>query len=321
MNIRAALPTYSEEHLSGLAPAALIDLMVADEDRVPRAVIDACSRRGDDMTVALQELLERPWAAPDAIGEWWLRLHVVMILGLIPSESAGVLAVRFMRAMSAAQDDDMQDWLAGYWPALFINKPDTVLQALHELCGDQAIDGYPRTNAMEAIVATAERRGPAALDEALAWVSRFAVDDNEYWDMRISCGNTLLNFPRASYRTLLESLAERQTGLGVFFLKGDVDAAYATLEDAPEWRGFDDPWAFYEPEAIAERAARWSWEDGEGAEGVGEVDGVGDHPVFDDLFLPYIRTMPKVGRNDPCPCGSGKKYKKCCLLTEGTKAG
>lgn len=22
----------------------------------------------------------------------------------------------------------------------------------------------------------------------------------------------------------------------------------------------------------------------------------------------------KVGRNDPCPCGSGKKYKSCCLL-------
>lgn len=25
-----------------------------------------------------------------------------------------------------------------------------------------------------------------------------------------------------------------------------------------------------------------------------------------------IRKEPKVGRNDPCPCGSGKKYKKCC---------
>ena len=24
------------------------------------------------------------------------------------------------------------------------------------------------------------------------------------------------------------------------------------------------------------------------------------------------KTLPKVGRNDPCPCGSGKKYKKCC---------
>ena len=26
----------------------------------------------------------------------------------------------------------------------------------------------------------------------------------------------------------------------------------------------------------------------------------------------YRRIQPKVGRNDPCPCGSGKKYKKCC---------
>jgi hypothetical protein len=23
--------------------------------------------------------------------------------------------------------------------------------------------------------------------------------------------------------------------------------------------------------------------------------------------------MATIGRNDPCPCGSGKKYKKCCL--------
>ena len=27
---------------------------------------------------------------------------------------------------------------------------------------------------------------------------------------------------------------------------------------------------------------------------------------------PVVRTTPKVGRNDPCPCGSGKKFKKCC---------
>ncbi len=26
----------------------------------------------------------------------------------------------------------------------------------------------------------------------------------------------------------------------------------------------------------------------------------------------YKRPEPKIGRNDPCPCGSGKKYKKCC---------
>lgn len=32
---------------------------------------------------------------------------------------------------------------------------------------------------------------------------------------------------------------------------------------------------------------------------------------------PQIVTDRKVGRNDPCPCGSGKKYKKCCLKSTG----
>ena len=40
-----------------------------------------------------------------------------------------------------------------------------------------------------------------------------------------------------------------------------------------------------------------------------------DHGDLDpSVFLakqPFVRPEPKVGRNDPCPCGSGKKYKKC----------
>ena len=31
--------------------------------------------------------------------------------------------------------------------------------------------------------------------------------------------------------------------------------------------------------------------------------------------------MSKVGRNDPCPCGSGKKYKKCCLVETFVEVG
>ncbi len=26
----------------------------------------------------------------------------------------------------------------------------------------------------------------------------------------------------------------------------------------------------------------------------------------------------KIGRNDPCPCGSGRKYKNCCLEDQGS---
>jgi hypothetical protein len=42
-----------------------------------------------------------------------------------------------------------------------------------------------------------------------------------------------------------------------------------------------------------------------------EVD-AGDFGEDDGPGLPFRRESPKVGRNDPCPCGSGLKYKKCC---------
>jgi uncharacterized protein YecA (UPF0149 family) len=29
-------------------------------------------------------------------------------------------------------------------------------------------------------------------------------------------------------------------------------------------------------------------------------------------FNQMVKKRKKIGRNDPCPCGSGKKYKKCC---------
>ncbi|BAI79558.1 preprotein translocase, subunit A [Deferribacter desulfuricans SSM1] len=37
-----------------------------------------------------------------------------------------------------------------------------------------------------------------------------------------------------------------------------------------------------------------------------------DEQPKEEKKKPIKRATPKVGRNDPCPCGSGKKYKKCC---------
>ena len=41
-------------------------------------------------------------------------------------------------------------------------------------------------------------------------------------------------------------------------------------------------------------------------------------PAFEavDEDAPYVRPGPKIGRNDPCWCGSGKKYKKCHLAAD-----
>ena len=57
-----------------------------------------------------------------------------------------------------------------------------------------------------------------------------------------------------------------------------------------------------------------------------KADWLYELPQWNDIFTPErqkelykeqkqsgtIRKEKKIGRNDPCPCGSGKKYKKCC---------
>ena len=47
--------------------------------------------------------------------------------------------------------------------------------------------------------------------------------------------------------------------------------------------------------------------------GPGGASGVqSEAPEIPKIAVPVVRETPKVGRNDLCPCGSSKKYKKCC---------
>lgn len=61
-------------------------------------------------------------------------------------------------------------------------------------------------------------------------------------------------------------------------LEKDLKNARDVMDDEDEWYGEEG----------------WNWLDGQ------------------EKQQPYVRSAPKVNRNDPCPCGSGKKYKKCC---------
>lgn len=61
-----------------------------------------------------------------------------------------------------------------------------------------------------------------------------------------------------------------------------------TVEELSSWYGFSDQyWRDRERRSLEERLRLSS--------------------------KPALRVFPKIGRNDPCPCGSGKKFKKCCL--------
>jgi preprotein translocase subunit SecA len=70
-----------------------------------------------------------------------------------------------------------------------------------------------------------------------------------------------------------------------------------------------------DPQPVKQRVPRKTVESGGGSgtgTGTGAAASAGGQGGGDEAgAAPVRRNEPKVGRNDPCPCGSGKKYKKC----------
>jgi hypothetical protein len=303
------LPAYTDETLRASSVAEIMRILARDEDRVPRNVIDEAARRGDEMLDAIADLVDKDynWGEDQSDGEWWRLLHAAMILGLMDSERAGELLVRFLRRMDAAEDEMLEEWLSDDWPKLFRNKPASVLAVLHDVADDPDVGWYARSDAVDASLAWVQKNDPESLERELDRSAAIAFSKNEHLEMRCLLSGTLLRFARARHRRGLDTLHARQEDLG-WFDRGDIIRAYSSGGEPAHWETGDEPWAFYEPEAIEERRRRWAEADAELERGEGElVDAEGE--PFDE---PYVRAEPKVGRNDPCPCGSGKKYKKCC---------
>ena len=304
------IPQFSDTELAACEPLELFDLLIVHADRVPRNVIDACAHHGEAMLSLLSA-----WSFPDRTlddatpGLWWLRLHAVMILGLMPGDPAGTLLVEYVDGMCNDEDHDFQEWFAGYWPALFRNKPRNNIESLRAIVENKTIDWFMRVNMLETVLAAAQRDGVDELDTALDWIAQFAADATENEDMRLIAAGYLLEFPRARHRPLLETLVPIQQDFGRHFGTKEIDAAFARGTDQPGWERFDNPWQFYAPQEIEKRQQRWREEDAAEADAAYDFDDVLD----DEYQETYVRDLPKIGRNDPCPCGSGRKYKKCCL--------
>lgn len=71
-----------------------------------------------------------------------------------------------------------------------------------------------------------------------------------------------------------------------------------TVEELSTWYGFSEEY-YRERERSEEK-----WDED-------AAPGAGFEPFMPGM--PVVNPLRHVGRNDPCPCGSGKKYKKCCL--------
>jgi SEC-C motif len=307
------LPEYSDEHLSSLENAELWQLLIRNEDRVPRNLIDECARRGEAILDLAANALEseRFWTDDQTRGEAWIPVHAVMILGLMPDARAGALLAAYMRRI--AGEDDLQDWLGGYWPAFFRNKPAEQVALAKTIAEDVSLHWFMRSEAFDLAVAMAQAQGDTLLDSTLEWVARFAFDEKEDETLQDLLVSTLLDFARPRYRARIEAFADE--ALVAAYDRDDVERIYAAGGEPPRWTDRPDPWLFYSPEEIAARQRRWA-EDEE----LEDLETGEDEEFVLPPIETYVRAAPKVGRNDPCPCGSGKKYKKCCLEADSQRS-
>jgi hypothetical protein len=95
--------------------------------------------------------------------------------------------------------------------------------------------------------------------------------------------------------------------------KGQMPLSELEMEPGnPNYQMVDDyiTWFVNAPEADVDDDLDDDWDEEEDGDDEGLTDGFADDYEEEP---PPSPTRQRAGRNDPCPCGSGKKFKKCCL--------
>jgi hypothetical protein len=197
------------------------------------------------------------------------------------------------------------DFVIDYLPRVLasLSNGDTTL--IKQLIENRKLDEYVRAGALEALlilvingemsreelidyfkslVREKLERKPSLIWVCLALFSSYLCAEELYEDIKSACQEGLIEPLFFSMEDFDEYLAKGWEK-SLEELKSERD--YRFIEDTVEcMRGY----GCFEPER--------------------ETD-------FNTLYLPEPQLeRRKIGRNEPCPCGSGKKYKKCCGLLE-----
>lgn len=116
-------------------------------------------------------------------------------------------------------------------------------------------------------------------------------------------------------------LAEHLAAIRTTFREDLADPGFEPLDDIEERILFEelDEFDMREYRLIDSAIGEMSWrgsfdaEEKRGWVNMREQQKKRKEAPWTSAYAPLRREALKVGRNDPCPCGSGKKYKKCCL--------
>jgi hypothetical protein len=282
----------------------LIDELYSSEQFLPGEVIEEIVAR-PAMASRLAQIIrdEKNWDLDGPLG--WGVVHATLLLAAInPADALDVLlaALRFAEKHGIVPvQTEMPARLAALGPP--------VVDALRRVAVDEEelIDVRLSANSALALIADLHPPCRALIVDHLRAVAALEDEDE---DLREGAAIDLLAFAEERDRPILQELA------GHLVDEDAIDAAIGGKRpfevDPPR-----PPLAFYEDTDVLPLRFR------DEAEELEELEGGEDYRPGDDAINELLNEIgtgppgatppaPKVGRNDPCPCGSGKKYKKCC---------
>jgi hypothetical protein len=277
------------------------------------AVREAIARR-DEIVPHLLDILERAVSEPDKVPEDHVgHIFAMFLLAQFREPRAFPLLVRLGRLPGETPHELAGDTITEDFSAILASVCDADLDPIKALVEDPAVNEYVRAAGLRALT-TVFFDGRLTRDELVAYHSYLLERGLEkepafVWSKLASCAAKI--HPRENMEGLRRAYDQDLVEL-LYIGWDDIEqAASRSVDDVlAETRKRDGQlindvvasmkwWACFQPQPP--RAAR----------------GVKAKRDWKRPVVPANRARPKIGPNDPCPCGSGKKYKKCCWLTSG----
>jgi hypothetical protein len=286
-------------------------------EKFAQAAVEAAVARQEEITPELLRILEGTVDRAvqlDAEGDYMAHLYAMFLLAQFRETRAYPLVVRFASLPGDLLDSLCGDFITDDLGQILASVCGGELAGIQSLIENETIDEWVRGAALSSLV-TLVAAGQKSRDEIVSYFAglfrgKLVRKWSHVWDALVSYGSDL--YPEE----LLEDIKQAyEDGLvdpgfiGFDDVKRDMamgkDRILARLADNPHRRLVDD--------TVAEMGWWACFREGSrnGANSPTEVPSK-DGPRPGGAASQIVRAAPKIGRNEQCPCGSGKKYKKCC---------
>lgn len=287
-----------------LSTEELIKEFISSELRVPIPLAKEICNRPDSIP-HLARIIEEDnywdWGGP---GDGWSPIHALHLLGCIKTtEALNVLIVTLRN-----RGDDIGDWLTGDMPSILANFGSSAVEPLTELVLDESLDAFVRGAAATALGVIAhnhpEYREPVIklFRQILKEANAKGAEESNYTFITLLVDDLAQLKDQDAFEDIKQAFANEM--VDEFFINlNDIKRIYRTPDEdmSYHYHHEKDPMDHFSQKNI---------------DYLYKLHYDTKKKQIEDSKAKFTKGKSKekkIGRNDPCPCGSGKKYKNCCL--------